>query len=68
MGRSSRQKINMETAVLNDTSGQMDLIDFFNIPHFVYPFINGHLSYFYLLDIVNDGIQNRSPQDVPIFV
>ena len=29
MDRSSKQKINKETEVLNDTSGEMDLIDIF---------------------------------------
>ena len=33
MARSSRQKINKETAALNDTLGQMDLIDIFKEFH-----------------------------------
>ena len=33
MGRSSKQKINKETQVLNDTSVEMDLIDIFRIFH-----------------------------------
>ena len=33
MDRSSKQKINKETEVLNDTSGEMDLIDIFRTVH-----------------------------------
>ena len=33
MDRSSKQKINKETQVLNDTLDEMDLIDIFRISH-----------------------------------
>ena len=33
MDRSSKQKINKETQVLNDTSDEMDLIDIFRTFH-----------------------------------
>ena len=33
MGRSSKQKINKETQVLNDTLDEMDLIDIFRTFH-----------------------------------
>ena len=33
MGRSSKQKINKETQVLNDTLDEMDLIDIFRTSH-----------------------------------
>ena len=33
MDRSSKQKINKETQVLNDTLDEMDLIDIFRTPH-----------------------------------
>ena len=33
MDRSSKQKINKETQVLNDTLDEMDLVDIFRTPH-----------------------------------
>ena len=53
MDRSSKQKINKETQVLNDTLDEMDLIDIFRTFHSnadEYTFFSGAIGTFSMID------------------
>ena len=63
MGRSSKQKINKETEVLNDTLDEMDLIDIFRTVHpnsEEYPFFSSAHGTFSRIDHILGHKSNLS--------